>query len=165
MLGKWEWAPGTHCTCEIPLVTCILLHYTELRAFFSLSAKRPQLKGPAVLTSKPPICVQRHIWEVLKSELLDFIILFTVTVTVDFKGKDCIIYVQEDCIIYVGTAFTWIEQMKKCCKWTAECFLALLPCLPRFCSLVCAQYNTQKYNTWNTGFHALYWTQTEEQKR
>ena len=41
--GEEEREPGTYCShmCQVPLVTCILLHYTKIMVNFCLPADRP----------------------------------------------------------------------------------------------------------------------------
>ena len=47
---------------QVPLVTCILLRYTETTTNFSLQAKRADFKAMLLV---------RHIWKDVKSELND----------------------------------------------------------------------------------------------
>ena len=41
--GEEEREPGTHCSRmrQVPLVTCMLLHYTKITVNFCLPAERP----------------------------------------------------------------------------------------------------------------------------
>ena len=59
--GEEEREPGTHCSRmhQVPLVTCILLHYTKINGNFYLPAERPHCRV---------ILPVRHLQAVLKSE-------------------------------------------------------------------------------------------------
>ena len=63
MRGEEEREPGTHCLriCQVPLVTCILLHYTKINGNFCLSAERPHCRI---------ILPVRHLRAFLKSETI-----------------------------------------------------------------------------------------------
>ena len=116
---------------EIPLVTCILLW---TKSFFQLISWKATAERPSSSDFKTSqICSQTHLgvrtagfhhlvhsdWWTLKGRIASFMCkriasFMWPSFYLDWKNEE-------------------ILQVK--------CFLALLPCLPRFCSLVCAQYH------------------------
>ena len=61
--GEEKREPGTHCSRmhQVPLVTCILLHYTKITVNFCLPPERPHCTV---------ILAVRHIRAVLKSKTI-----------------------------------------------------------------------------------------------